>query len=93
MIVGTLVVELYIREATTLKDKRRVLKSIIDRIKNKFNVSIAEVDRQGSWQRATLGIACISNETNHVQSTLSNVAKFISSLGTAEVLSIETEII
>lgn len=93
MIVGILRVELYIDEANTLKDKRRVLKSIIDRIKNKFNVSIAEVDRQDTWQRATMGIACISNETTHVQSTLSNVTKFISSLGTAEVLSIETEII
>ncbi|MEG6616049.1 DUF503 domain-containing protein [Peptococcaceae bacterium 1198_IL3148] len=93
MIVGTLIVELYIGEANNLKDKRRVLKSIIDRIKNRYNVSVAEVGRQHTWQRATLGIACISNETTHVQSTLSNVAKFIESLGIAQVLAIETEII
>ncbi|MBM7855381.1 uncharacterized protein YlxP (DUF503 family) [Desulfohalotomaculum tongense] len=93
MVVGTLTIELFVGEASTLKDKRRVLKSIIDRVKAKFNVSIAEVDGHDIWQRSTLGVACVSNETAHAQSMLSNVAKFIENQGTAEIISISTEIL
>ncbi len=92
MIVGTLVVELFIGSSSALKDKRRVLKSILDKVKAKFNVSIAEVGNHDTWQRSTLGVACVSNETAHAQSTLSNVAKFIESQGSAEVIAIHTEI-
>ncbi|WP_031514978.1 DUF503 domain-containing protein [Desulfofalx alkaliphila] len=93
MVVGTLTVELFVGQASTLKDKRRVLRSILDRVRAKYNVSIAEVDRQDTWQRATLGVACVSNETAHVQSVLSKVARFIESLGIAEVISLYTEIL
>ena len=93
MVVGTLTIELFIGEAVTLKEKRRVLKSILDRVRAKFNVSIAEVDMQDTWQRSTLGVACVSNETSHIQSTLNNVVKFIESQGTAEIIGIQTEIL
>ncbi|MTI81958.1 MAG: DUF503 domain-containing protein [Firmicutes bacterium] len=93
MVVGTLEIELFLGEASTLKEKRRVLKSIIDRVKSKFNVSIAEVDMQDMWQRSMLGVACISNQTSHAQSILNNVANFIEYQGNAEVISIHTEIL
>lgn len=93
MIVGTLTVELFIGEAQTLKDKRRELRSIIERVKSRYNVSIAEVDRQDSYQRATLGVACVSNETAHVQSILSNVEKYLELQGNTHVVSIKTEIL
>ncbi|MBI3003134.1 MAG: DUF503 domain-containing protein [candidate division NC10 bacterium] len=60
MIVGTAVVELQLPENGSLKGKRKVLRSIKDRIRVRFNVSIAEVDRQDAWQRATLGVAVVS---------------------------------
>ena len=63
MIVGLLTLDLHFPESNSLKAKRWVLRSIKDRIKNKFNVSVAEVGANDLWQRSVLGIACVSNET------------------------------
>ncbi|MCL0077519.1 DUF503 domain-containing protein [Peptococcaceae bacterium] len=93
MVIGTLTVELFIFGSRTLKDKRRILKSILDKVKSRFNVSIAEVDSHDMWQRSVLGIACVSNQVAHVQSVLSSVEKFISHQRDAEIISLHTEII
>ena len=93
VVVGTLTVELFIFESRTLKDKRRILKSILDKVRSRFNVSIAEVDSHDMWQRSVLGIACVSNQVAHVQSVLSSVEKFISHQRDAEIISLHTEII
>jgi uncharacterized protein len=61
MSVGVATLELFIPEANSLKSKRSVLKSMLDGLRNKFNVSAAEVDHLDKWQRATVGIACVSN--------------------------------
>ena len=60
MIIGTCSLKLMIYESNSLKDKRRVLKSIIERIKSRFNVSIAEVDLNEKWQLGAIGIACVT---------------------------------
>lgn len=70
-------IELRLPENHSLKGKRQVIHSIITRVKNKFNVSIAEVDNQNLWQLATIGIACVSNQRRHSDETLSNIVKFI----------------
>jgi uncharacterized protein YlxP (DUF503 family) len=70
-------IELRLPENQSLKGKRQVIKSIITRLQNKYNVSVAEVDNQDLWQLATLGIACVSNHRRHTDETLSNVIKFI----------------
>lgn len=94
MIVGLCTLELYIPTAHSLKDKRRVVKSLIERVKNKFNVSIAEVDRQDNWQHAVIGMATVSNESVHVQQTLNTVTKFIeNNEEMAEVINVCIEII
>jgi uncharacterized protein YlxP (DUF503 family) len=77
MHVGVCQIELRLPENQSLKGKRQVIKSIITRLQNKFNVSVAEVDNQNLWQLATLGIACVSNRRRHADETLSNVVKFI----------------
>jgi uncharacterized protein YlxP (DUF503 family) len=77
MVVGTCIVELQIPENSSLKGKRQVLRSIKDRVRARFNVSIAEVDRQDSWQRATLGVAAVSNDAQLVDEILSKVVNFI----------------
>ncbi|MCI0369853.1 MAG: DUF503 domain-containing protein [candidate division NC10 bacterium] len=77
MVVGTCIVELQIPENSSLKGKRQVLRSIKDRIRARFNVSIAEVDRQDSWQRATLGVAAVSNDAQLVDETLNKVINCI----------------
>ena len=60
-----------------LKGKRRVINSLCSRVRSKFNVSIAEVDDNDSWQLATLGIACTSNSSGHVGQAISAVIEFI----------------
>ena len=73
MIVGTLRLRLLIREARTLKDKRQVLKSIKDRLHNRFNVSVAEVEAQDNHRLAVLGIAMVSNETHPIKVALGQI--------------------
>jgi len=94
MVVGTCLYQIHLANAQSLKDKRRVLKSIIERVKNKFNVSIAEVDRQDSWQIAVVGIAVVSNNSVHVNQTLNNVTKFIESANNEiELIEVSMEIL
>ncbi len=77
MIVGVLVVDIYIPESNSLKDKRSVLKRLKDRIRNKFNVSVAEVDDHDIWRRAKIGIAHISSNGRFSGQELQKVAKFL----------------
>jgi hypothetical protein len=77
MIVGVLQLEISVYEAMTLKDKRRVMKSLKDRIHNNFNVSIAEVDHNDHIRSGSLGVAIVANERRFVESTLSKVVEFV----------------
>ena len=77
MIVGVCKIELYIPEANSLKAKRKVIKSLKDRVRKKFNVSIAEVELQNLWQRAILGVATVSNDKKQVDATFSKVISFM----------------
>ena len=77
MIVGACRISLHLPENQSLKGKRQVLKSLIERVKNRFNVSIAEIDGNDLWQVAALGVACVSNDGKHVNETLSRVVHFI----------------
>ncbi len=70
MEVGILQVELNISSAQSLKDKRRVVRSVLDRVRASFNVSAAEVDALDKWQRAILGFAAVSNDPTHVRGLL-----------------------
>lgn len=70
MIVGVATVTLGLPESASLKDKRRVVKSVIARLRDRFNVAVAEVDTQEVWQTATLGIACLSTEAAHAHAML-----------------------
>jgi len=92
MHVGVCRIELRLPENHSLKGKRQVIKSIIARLQNKFNVSVAEVDHQDLWQLATLGVACVSNHRRHADETLANVVKFIAqNYPEVELLSSEIE--
>jgi uncharacterized protein YlxP (DUF503 family) len=73
MLIGICKIELSIPENHSLKGKRQVLSSLINRIRNKFQVAIAEVDQQDVWQYATIGISAVSNEGRHLESLFSNI--------------------
>ena len=79
MVVGLLQVELTIPSADSLKAKRMVLRSLKDRIRKNFNVSIAEVDDNDLWQSAVLAVALVSNDKRFANQVLSKVVDFIES--------------
>lgn len=78
MLVGICQIELYIPAAQSLKDKRGVIKSIKERIANKFNVSIAEINHLDKWQRCSLGIAVIGSEMAAIDRTFNFIDNFLS---------------
>lgn len=92
MIVGVGQVELYIPDSGSLKSKRFVLKSIKTKIRNKFNVSVAEIENNDKWQRASLGLAVVSNDRKIVDSTLTQVINFIENDFRVEVIDHSIEI-
>ena len=92
MFVGIAQVELYIPESGSLKSKRLVLKSIKTRIRNKFNVSVAEIENNDKWQRSSVGLAVVSNEKKVVDSTLNQIINFIENDFRVEVLDHSIEI-
>jgi len=67
----------HIPHAASLKDKRQVCRSLIDKAKNRFNVSVAEVDTQDSWQTLTIGIAVVSGEVAHAQNSLDEIVRYM----------------
>jgi hypothetical protein len=77
MVVGILTVSLSIPQADSLKDKRRVIKSLKDRIRNGFNVSVAEIGDQDIWRSCVLGIAVISEDSSYANGVLSRVQDLI----------------
>jgi uncharacterized protein YlxP (DUF503 family) len=92
MLIGTLRVRLVIREARTLKDKRQVVSSIKDKLRNHFNISVAEVDELDNRQLAVLGIAMVSNETQHLRKALAQVLEAVRSHPVAELVDHELEV-
>lgn len=94
MNVGVCRIQLRLPENTSLKGKRRVLKSIIAQLKNRFNVSVAEVGDLELWQLATIGICFISNDRRHTDETLQKVVNFVANgRFDIEMLDYEIEII
>ena len=77
MIVGLCRIDLFLPESRSLKAKRQVIKGLKDRIRNRFNVSVAEVEHQSLWQRATLGLAMVSEEKGYIDRTLHQVLNLV----------------
>ena len=77
MIVGTCEIEIIIYESNSLKEKRHVITSIIERIKARFNASVAEVDYNDLWNRSIIGVAVVSNEKALCESMILKIIDFI----------------
>lgn len=91
MVVAVLLISLSIPQAGSLKDKRRVLKSIKDRLRNGFNVSVAEVGDQDLWRSAKLGVAAVSDSSAYANGILSRVQDAVSGLRDIIVTDFELE--
>ncbi len=85
MVIGACKIFLNIDEVYSLKEKRHIIKSIIGRTQSKFNVAVAEVDFNDKWKNSAIGISCVSNDTSHVDSIMSNIVNFLEKDGRAEV--------
>ena len=85
---------LYLPDSNSLKDKRQVARSLSARIRNKFNVAVAEVEDQDLWQRLTLAVCCVSTDSAHANEMVSKVVAFVEeSRRDLELLDYQTEII
>ncbi|MGA2483758.1 MAG: DUF503 domain-containing protein [Candidatus Acidiferrales bacterium] len=73
MPVGLLTLELHIPDAQSLKDKRQIVRSLKDRLRGRFNVAVAELDHQDTWQRSIVGVVTLSNEESHVEESLQHI--------------------
>jgi len=91
--VGSLSLELFLPECRSLKSKRRIIKSIQDKIRHRFNTSVAEVDHQDLWQRTVLGFACAGSNRKVVEKTLSRIIESVEEMGNGEVIDIQMEIL
>lgn len=94
MRVGICKIQLRLPGNLSLKGKRRVIKSIISQIKNRFNISVAEVGDHNRWQLATIGLAVVSNDKRHADEILARAVTFVDTgRFEVEVLGFETELI
>ncbi|MGV3721172.1 MAG: DUF503 domain-containing protein [Actinomycetota bacterium] len=91
IVVGLCTLELTIPEANSLKDKRSVLKSMLEGMRNRFNVSAAEVEHQDTWRRATVGIACVSNSQTFSNQVLNKALDWVEANPRVYVTNVELE--
>ena len=93
MIIGICTCEIYIFNANSLKSKRSVVKSIIEKSKNRFNISIAEVGENDKWQKSIIAFSTISNDQRLVEQTIEKVINFFDSYSEIEIINIKREIL
>ena len=77
MMIGSLVMQIHIHDAGSLKEKRMVVRSIKEKLRGKFNISVSEVDNQDLWQLATVAVVTVAPDKNQVENILQNVVNFI----------------
>jgi len=93
MVVGSLKIEFRLTDNRSLKGKRKVVRSMVDKVKSRFNVSIAEVGSNDKWQRIELGVSAVGNDRRHIDSSLNHILSFLESLYLAEIVHTEMEIL
>ena len=91
MVVGVLRLELHVPEAQSLKDKRSVIKRIKDQLRGRFNVAVAEVDANETWQRATVGVSAVGDQRAYVEGLLVEVTEWLRATRLVELIRVEQE--
>ena len=93
MVVGTLRVSIFIHNNHSLKEKRKIVNSVVTKVHKRFNASIAEVGSNDKWQMIELGISTVANDRRFVNSSLDNILSYIDSLYIGEVVDFNIEIL
>ena len=86
-------VDMHLPDVGSLKGKRQILKSLKDRVRQRFEVAVAEVDHHDTWQRATLAVACVSHDARHANAVVSKALDFIEAQVDGRVLDSSLEIL
>ena len=92
MVVGSGIIDLWIAESSSLKEKRGVLKRILARTRNEFNVSLAEVGENDHWKKAQIGFSFVGNDQRYINGKIDHIITFIDGLRIAEVVNTRIEI-
>jgi uncharacterized protein YlxP (DUF503 family) len=90
--IGVCTIELHVPESGSLKEKRHSLRSLKDRIRHSFNVSVAEIDDNDLWQKASLAVAAVSNDKSHLNQTLDRVMDMVRSVPEISLLDYHIEL-
>ncbi|PHX91066.1 MAG: hypothetical protein CK534_01870 [Nitrospirae bacterium] len=93
MIVGLCTVELFLPESQWPKDKRQVLLSLKGRLREKFNLSVAEVDGQDLWQKVVLGLACVANDGRYVNQVCAQALNLVRRVPHVELVQLRVELL
>ncbi|HBZ68530.1 MAG TPA: DUF503 domain-containing protein [Deltaproteobacteria bacterium] len=93
MMVGVAIVELHVHGSRSLKEKRGVVRSVIQRVRNRFAVAVAEVGGQDTWQRAQIGMTTVGGDARSVRAALDRAVEFIEGLGLAEVTDSDVDVL
>jgi uncharacterized protein YlxP (DUF503 family) len=93
MVVGTLIIEFRLHDNRSLKGKRKVVRSMVDKVKHKFNVAVAEIGSNDKWQKIELGISTVGNDRRHIDASLNNILSYLESLYLAEIVDSKAEIL
>ena len=90
MSVGLLLLDCYIPESQSLKDKRRILSSLSERLRRQFNIAVAEVEYQDQWQRARLAVVLVNTNWRMLQSSVSKLTEYVDRDRRVEITNTET---
>ena len=93
MVVGIGIITFRLHECRSLKSKRKIVKSIVNQLRNKFNASVAEVGANDVHQRAGIGFSLVGNDKSLINSKLDKALNFVDMLGLAEIIDTEMELI
>lgn len=93
MLIGIMEIEIYIYESNSLKEKRRVIKSLIERLRSRFNISISEIDDLDIWNKSTIGLSVVSNSSELINKSLSQIFNFIIADSRVEIIKHKMEIL
>jgi len=91
MVIGVLQLEVHVPTAQSLKDKRSVIKSLKDQLRGRFNVAVAELDSNETWQRATIGVSALGEQRAYVEGLLAEVTEWLRSTRLVELIRVEQE--
>jgi uncharacterized protein len=93
VVVGLCTIELFLGDSQSLKDKRQILSSLKDRLRQKFNLSVAEIDAQDLWQKGVLALACVANDGRYVNQVLDQAQNMIKSDPIVEIVQSRIELL